>query len=98
MLDNFRPRIALSIPLLGRFTVPRRPIQCTTEADSLCPRVGTQRITFIFLFFYHSHLKRVQTDKVTLPQFNTQYPFLHMQQKAIIPLERDERKSKKHFL
>ena len=27
---------------LSRFTVPRKPIQCTPEADSLCSCVGTQ--------------------------------------------------------
>ena len=27
---------------LSRFTVPRKPIQYTPQADSLCPCVGTQ--------------------------------------------------------
>ena len=53
------------------------------------------RDTVNHLFFYHPYLKRVQTGKVILHQFNTIYPFLHMHQKAAIHLQRDKRKFKK---
>ena len=66
------------------------PIHCAPKTVSVYPgrrfTVPQYRDT-VNHFFYHFHLKRVQTGKVTLPQFNTQYPFLYVQQKAIIPLQ-----------
>ena len=94
VLDNFRQHIAPSISLCSWFTVPRKLLQCTPEADSLCPYVGTQWITFIL---NHSHPKRVQAGKVILPHLINNTPSCMCSRKSVIPLQRDERKFKKTF-